>query len=472
MADLERKRKRLWTILLIPVRILFVLLPVLGIVIPLCAVQHYRLKALDEDIAVELGNIRAAGDPATLEELDKWYAYPDGPNAADVYARAYEKFNEDDEKRKGAPYLIGTRIELPPLGEPLPDEMKKRIAAFLVENAEAIKLLHEAAEIEGCRFPIRFVDASDASALDLPHSGGLRDGARRLVLAAVMAAEAGRAEEAVSHIDACIGTIRSLRNEPYDISQLVRMSCLAITKGALEQVMARVRLSGSQRAALSSLLQAEERTETIGRAAVGDRCITDRYFLPGGVVFGEASEDDTFGETFGHLSGVVSKGRLFCLRWLGRAVRVARLPLNERLAASRRFSAELEAEAEIDVMDFLSQDFMGKFMLGMTASGYTGVIAEDLTGFATLRAMRTALAIEGFREAQKGLPESLAELVPKYIDAVPLDPFDGKPLRFKKLKKGYVVYSVGKDGTDNGGAWYGDAGTDEQNIDVPFRVVR
>ena len=472
MADQTPKQKRLWTIMLIPLWITLALLPVFSIVIPMCVLQRTRLKTLEENIAIELGNIRAVGDPATLEELDKWYAYPDGPNAADVYAKAFEKFSKDDGKWNDIPG-ISYEAKLPKLGEPLPEKMKKRIAAFLADNAEAIKLLHEAAGIEGCRFPVRFVDASNPSEFRLPHSEPLRAGVRHLQLAAVMAAETGRAEEAASHIGACIGIVRSLRNEPYGISQLVRMSCLAVTKNALEQVMARVRLSGSQRAALAAGLQAEERTETSGRAAVGERCITDRYFLPGGAMFGEASEDDTSGETFWHMSGVVSKGRLFCLKWLGRAVRVARLPLNERLEASRRFSAELEAETEIDVMDFLSQDFMGKFMLGMTAPGCTGEIAEDLTGFATLRSMRTALAIEGFREAQKRLPESLAELVPKYLKAIPLDPFDGKPLRFKKREKGYVVYSIGEDGTDDDGIGPPkSSGPIDDGLDVPFRVVR
>jgi hypothetical protein len=42
-------------------------------------------------------------------------------------------------------------------------------------------------------------------------------------------------------------------------------------------------------------------------------------------------------------------------------------------------------------------------------------------------------------------------LVPKFLPAIPTDPFDGHSLRYKKLAKGYVVYSVGEDGKDDGG---------------------
>jgi hypothetical protein len=48
------------------------------------------------------------------------------------------------------------------------------------------------------------------------------------------------------------------------------------------------------------------------------------------------------------------------------------------------------------------------------------------------------------------LPDTLAELVPAYLTAVPLDPYDGQPVRYKKLPVGYVVYSVGLGWTDQG----------------------
>jgi len=41
--------------------------------------------------------------------------------------------------------------------------------------------------------------------------------------------------------------------------------------------------------------------------------------------------------------------------------------------------------------------------------------------------------------------------VPAYLEAVPKDPFDDKELRYKKLETGFVVYSIGEDGNDDGG---------------------
>jgi hypothetical protein len=95
---------------------------------------------------------------------------------------------------------------------------------------------------------------------------------------------------------------------------------------------------------------------------------------------------------------------------------------------------------------------------------------------AKLRCALVALAAERYRQAEGFWPGSLEALVKaKYIDAVPLDPFDGKALRSRLLAGGFLVYSIGADRTDNGGvlnrhnptASGADIGF--QLWDVPFR---
>jgi len=45
-------------------------------------------------------------------------------------------------------------------------------------------------------------------------------------------------------------------------------------------------------------------------------------------------------------------------------------------------------------------------------------------------------------------------LVPNSIKAVPADPYDGKPLRYRRLSDGVVVYALGFDRKDNGGRYH------------------
>jgi hypothetical protein len=66
---------------------------------------------------------------------------------------------------------------------------------------------------------------------------------------------------------------------------------------------------------------------------------------------------------------------------------------------------------------------------------------------------QVAVALRLYRHEHGRYPETLEELVPKYLPSLPVDPFDGKPLRYKRLAKGFKVWSVGWDMKDDGGVW-------------------
>jgi hypothetical protein len=102
-----------------------------------------------------------------------------------------------------------------------------------------------------------------------------------------------------------------------------------------------------------------------------------------------------------------------------------------------------------------------------------GNAKSDAVNQVRLGLAHTALAVERWRLAHEGrLPENLAELVPSYLPAVPADPFGDQPIRFKHLPQGFVVYSVGLDGTDNGGKEKPDDATDDNGYDVTFTIGR
>jgi hypothetical protein len=63
----------------------------------------------------------------------------------------------------------------------------------------------------------------------------------------------------------------------------------------------------------------------------------------------------------------------------------------------------------------------------------------------------TALALRLYRKENGRYPENLQQLVPKYLPSVPIDPYDGKPLRYRKLQKGFKVWIVGGNRKDDGG---------------------
>ncbi len=68
-------------------------------------------------------------------------------------------------------------------------------------------------------------------------------------------------------------------------------------------------------------------------------------------------------------------------------------------------------------------------------------------------AVQTLLAIETYRIEHNELPRTLDDLVPQYIPSVPEDFMNpGQGVRYVRFADGYMIYSIGNDGDDDGGA--------------------
>src|SRR5581483_12132155 len=70
---------------------------------------------------------------------------------------------------------------------------------------------------------------------------------------------------------------------------------------------------------------------------------------------------------------------------------------------------------------------------------------------AMLRCAIAAVAVERYRLANGRWPDKLGDVTPRYLTAVPTDPYDGQPLRYARHKDVVAVYAVGPDGRDDGG---------------------
>ena len=148
-------------------------------------------------------------------------------------------------------------------------------------------------------------------------------------------------------------------------------------------------------------------------------------------------------------------GRLeFLDRWADR-VAATRLPMREQLAAIATSQSKVfqirasQTNFASLVRKCLDVDYS---LLLVTEAKLASMFDENALQLAGLANAQAAVAIERWRLVHPGqLPDTLAELVPAYLAAVPLDPFDGQPVRYKKLPVGYVVYCLGLDFTDNGG---------------------
>jgi hypothetical protein len=97
-------------------------------------------------------------------------------------------------------------------------------------------------------------------------------------------------------------------------------------------------------------------------------------------------------------------------------------------------------------------DILSRLLTMMTPSveSYIRALAR---GTATIHATECLVVIRRWQSGHRGgLPANMASaLANSPLKAVPIDPYDGRPMRFILLDGQPVVYSVGRDGKDDGG---------------------
>jgi hypothetical protein len=87
------------------------------------------------------------------------------------------------------------------------------------------------------------------------------------------------------------------------------------------------------------------------------------------------------------------------------------------------------------------------------------------------RNLRVALALAAFKSQSGAYPERLEELKPAFLKELPHDLFTSTSLKYKRDDLGYVLYSVGPNGRDDGGfhrSANGDEDDDDEAVTMPW----
>lgn len=343
---------------------------------------------------------------------------------------------------------------------------------YIVENKKALELLHTGAAIENCRYPIDFAAGIDTG---MSHLSEIRKGIMLLELESILHAEKGESALAVQSITAALGISRSLENEPSLISQLARNGCQRFTVSGIERIINRTELTGEQLAGLSRALIDSEELSVMARALGGERCFALSVLKMSAAEMAHilslmssskpqskvTSHLQSAKFTLHRLAGLTDRSTIVYLDLIEDYIDATQIPLNGRLAAIEQINARCTAASR------------AYFLLRHLTDGLPQVNTMSFRGFATLRAGWVALAVQRYRLATGRLPDTLTEILPEYLDSVPVDPFDGGEMRYKKLEVGFVVYSVGEDLSDDGGKARSPGGKGQsRNWDVTFIVER
>lgn len=121
-------------------------------------------------------------------------------------------------------------------------------------------------------------------------------------------------------------------------------------------------------------------------------------------------------------------------------------------ADGRYYDPDLPTPSDAETMTgFLDPYYF--FFCRVSLPVFSEVIIRYVRLQTQLDQTRLAIALERFRLARGAYPETLAELVPEFIAEVPVDTYSRQPMIYRRKEGGtFLLYGVGKDRTDDGGA--------------------
>jgi len=314
----------------------------------------------------------------------------------------------------------------PPRGVLLDDKHQERDIEWLRTMEPSLEMLDRGAALPACRFVWRD---------ELPQFRAIRDVATASSVRTRERLRSGDPAGAMASITGAVLHLRVFTAEAPLLGQLIRMvmleMALADTKRFLENTA-----PGPERAKLQELISGQDMPDAVEAALTAERAWV-LHQVRRSMANGEASP---YGDHW-ILRPVERHIAITMVDFMSEAIEVSRAPWPDRL----RRLAEMPRP------------------WGPAGTAVPSLVRAARTmarSAAFTHAMTACLRVEEFRRTHGGAaPETLAD--------AGLDPFTGQPLKYRHEESSYVVYSVGEDGKDDGGAVGDGQGLSE---DLGYRI--
>jgi hypothetical protein len=367
-------------------------------------------------LRAEAGTLALAAAPARL---------PDHENAARNYEAAAELLREawrpgDDEKL--AAWLAAERLN--------PDDADLR--DYLRRRRAGIDLIDKATSLPGCRF-----DTSPAEILGaMPGIGQVRAAAEVLALESRDFAARGIGIEGRDQY-----LHRGIEGALTRIDQLRRMAQHLAGNANVNSMLAAAALESRALTTLDRVLV--EGVKDTANIPSREEPSLYRADLRRALRMEQAL-------AYGRLAGIAEQASGYGLVWLDD-------DLAAHEALFRRLTEELAKPYPECLRGWAGVEAQLRRLPGvlhrLTTPAYTMLLPAVARADASRGVAHFAVAVARYCRDQHQLPARAEDVVSKgYLSQVPTDPFTGEPLKLKAIADGVVVYSVGTDGVDDGGA--------------------
>jgi len=328
----------------------------------------------------------------------------------------------------------------------------EELGAHLSANQEVFTLLYQAAELPPGHYVL---DYAQGRMMPLPHLSGIRWNVRVLHMDAVYAAFKKDPDRAYKALNAAMAVTRIVWSEPVLVNQLVRSACVGIIFDTMREVLGRVALNETQLARIQEWFASVYVPDAYVNSLVTERVFgIMAYKNP--VLLAKDDEDWAREEYAAPIIEVATALGLYVREWdryftgIDKLITALHLPYAEAKAVCDRFSDRPLWRP----LDGSRRHHHHRAPLpGLSRELVSFARLPDTLGRDQARSSIgvTAMALERYGLAAGTFPETLQVLVPEYLAAVPEDPFDRQPLRYQCKGQGYLVYSIGINGVDDGG---------------------
>ena len=315
--------------------------------------------------------------------------------------------------------------------------------AFVERHRELLTELAVLHTMPTGRFKTQFQEISSDQGYTGHHLSQLRTAVKLEYLASTLAIVDGDLHEAANIVHLQFHISAALDEYPVTVGRIVQIFVETMPIESIENILRVGEVSERTLVELDSIIASRRAASTMKWAFLGSRAwfieTSEHLAATTPLLGGNAT-------SVGGGSGILGTPELLLrqsqvcgtkmLTWLVEA------------ADDPREMIQACARIEEEAYQLPDRLYLAKGLL--MVSEYSAVLSH-LRGVTNLDCARAAVAAERFRLATGRLPETLDQLVPDFLDAVPTDPFDVAPIRLTTADEGIVVYSIADNRRDDGG---------------------
>ena len=412
------------------------------ILIVLIVVHAVLVAITGKQLRSAYAAVAAAGRPTKAEEIIP-KPVQEADNAAPLYKKVFALLDVLEPED-----WYDVHAGLTETNAPAELDLSAARAFIVSEDASrALRLVEEAVGKKACRFER---DYTAGAAMLLPECGSIRSVTRLVQIRALVEAHGGDGAAAARTLVLGLKTAEAVADDPILISQLVRISQIALMLATAETVFETVTVPDEAVAGLAAQLRQMKGRDGFLRSMDGERLLMGEW----GFGLFEGGGDR---ETLASLASETGVGpaRFYGSRLLRPLLQADHALYMRLMLRMTEQGARPPHKAKWDI-DFEKEIPRYCILTRLILPALNSAADSAAAGEARMEVADAVIALVRHKALHGAYPASPGALDKDLLPAWPMDLFSGKPLVYRPFGETVMVYSIGINRTDDGGQKSGD----------------